>query len=108
MFDCVVTQRVIPGREAEFEALIQQLEANTLACDEGCLRYEWYLSEIPQTYILVERWKDRAAAEAHLLAPHFVSLLPKLRDCATEWFTIARLTRLAQSPQEETGNAAVG
>ncbi len=106
MFDCVVTQRVIAGKEAEFEALLRQLEANTLAGDQGCLRYEWYRAELPQTYTLLERWTDRAAAEAHLRAPHFVALLPKLRDCATEWFTILRLTRLGAARREAAGRVA--
>jgi quinol monooxygenase YgiN len=105
MFDCVVTQRVIAGREVEFEALLRQLEANTLASDRGCLRYEWYRAELPQTYTLLERWTDRAAAEAHLRAPHFLALLPKLRDCATEWFTIVRLARVGEPQQEGTGGA---
>jgi quinol monooxygenase YgiN len=107
MFDCVVTQRVIPGKEAEFEALLRELEADTLASDHGCLRYEWYRAELPQTYTLLERWTDRAAAEAHLRAPHFLALLPKLRECATEWFTIVRLARLGQPRQEGSGSAAV-
>jgi quinol monooxygenase YgiN len=106
MFDCVVTQRINPGREAEFEALLRELEASTLASDQGCLRYEWYRAELPQTYTLLERWTDRSAAEAHLRAPHFLALLPKLRDCATEWFTIVRLARLDPRHREETGSAA--
>jgi quinol monooxygenase YgiN len=94
MFDCLVTQRVIPGREAEFEALIRQVAANTRAQDDGCLRYEWYRGEVPQTYVLIERWRDEEAAAAHLRAPHLLAMLPKLRDCMTEWFTRATLARL--------------
>jgi quinol monooxygenase YgiN len=94
MFDVVVTQRVKPGKEQEFEALARQLEANTLANDKGCLRYEWYRAETPQTYILVERWTDQAAAQTHLKADHFTALLPKLRECVPEPFSITRLMRL--------------
>jgi quinol monooxygenase YgiN len=93
MFDSIVTQRVAPGREAEFEALARQLEVDT-AEEEGCLRYEWYRGEAPQTYVLIERWRDRAAAAAHLEAPHLRAILPRLRDCSTEWFTVMGLTRL--------------
>lgn len=62
MVDIVVTQRVKPGMEQAFEALARQLAANTLANDEGCLRYEWYRAAAPQTYILIERWTEMAAA----------------------------------------------
>jgi quinol monooxygenase YgiN len=99
MFDSVVTQRVSPGREAEFEALARQLEADTRAREEGCLRYEWYRAEAPQTYVLIERWRDRDAAAAHLVAPHLLAILPQLRDCSTEWFTVMSLARLQEDPQ---------
>lgn len=94
MFDVLVTQRVIPGKEQEFEALVRQLEANTLANDPGCLRYEWYRSAEPHTYVLIERWMDQAAAQAHLKAAHMTALLPKIRECVPEPFSINRLTRL--------------
>ena len=66
MVDMVVTQRVNPGMEQAFEALARQLAANTLANDEGCLRYEWYRAAAPQTYILIERWTDTKARRAQL------------------------------------------
>ncbi|HEV2549913.1 MAG TPA: putative quinol monooxygenase [Stellaceae bacterium] len=94
MFDVVVTQRVKPGKEQEFEALVRQLEANTLANDKGCLRYEWYRAETPQTYILVERWTDQAAAQTHLKAEHVTALLSRIRECVPEPFSFTRLTRL--------------
>jgi quinol monooxygenase YgiN len=94
MFDRIVTQRVTPGREAEFEALVRRLEAATLENDEGCVRYEWYRADIPQTFTLIERWRDGEAAAAHLRAPHVLAILPKLRDCSTEWFTVTNLERL--------------
>jgi quinol monooxygenase YgiN len=90
----MVRQRVIPGKEREFEALVKQVEVNTLANDPGCLRYEWYRSAEPQTYLLIERWTDQAAAQAHLKAEHMTALLPKLRDCVPEPFAITRLDRL--------------
>jgi quinol monooxygenase YgiN len=97
MMDIVVTQRVNPGKEKEFEALARQLEASTVANDKGCLRYEWYCSTSPQTYILIERWTDEAAVQAHMKADHFTGLLPKLRECVPEPFSAMRLTRLTQS-----------
>lgn len=41
--------------EATFEALARELTANTMSQDKGCLRYEWYRADAPQTYVLVER-----------------------------------------------------
>ena len=94
MIDMVVTQLVSPGKEQEFEALARQLEANTLANDKGCLRYEWYKATSPSTYILIERWADEAAVQAHLRAGHFEALMPKLRACVPEKFSVMPLRRL--------------
>jgi quinol monooxygenase YgiN len=70
MVDMVVTQRVKPGMEQTFEALARRITANTLANDHGCLRYEWYRADAPQTYILPERWTDVGSVQAHLKSEH--------------------------------------
>ena len=90
----VVTQRVNPGMEERVEALLREITANTLAQDAGCLRYEWYRAEEPHTYVLLERWTDREAVQAHLKADHMAALLPKLMECVPERFSVMRLTRL--------------
>jgi len=94
MIDVIVTQRVHPGKEEAFEALVRQITANTLANAKGCLRYEWYRAETPQTYILIERWTDTAAAQAHLAAEHMAKLMPKIQECVPERFSINRLKGL--------------
>jgi quinol monooxygenase YgiN len=90
----VVTQRIHPGREAEFEALLRELEASTVANDAGCLRYEWYRAEAPQTYILLERWTDLAAVQAHFKAPHMVAIGEKYQSLVPEKFTFVRLSKV--------------
>jgi quinol monooxygenase YgiN len=94
MLDLLVTQRVKPGMEKEFEQVIREVEANTRAHDRGCLRYEWYRAEAPQTYILIERWTDLDAAKAHLSADHLTSLMPKFRACVPENFIVLGLARV--------------
>jgi quinol monooxygenase YgiN len=94
MIDIIATQRVNIGMEAAFEALARELTANTLSQDKGCLRYEWYRADAPQTYILVERWADQAAVQAHLSAGHLAAIMPRLRDCVPEKFSFMRLTRI--------------
>ena len=94
MINVVVTQRVNAGMEEAFEALADEITANTLNLDKGCLRYEWYRADVPQTYILIERWTDQAAVDAHLKADHFAALMPRLRDCVPEKFSVLKLTRI--------------
>jgi quinol monooxygenase YgiN len=80
--------------EPAFEELAREITANTLAKDEGCLRYEWYRAEAPQTYILIERWTNRTAAHAHLAAEHMAQLMPKIAECVPEKFSVNRLVLL--------------
>lgn len=94
MFDVVVTQRVNAGMEEAFEAILRQITANTLSQDDGCLRYEWYRAEARQTYILIERWTDQAAAQAHFKADHMAALWPRVVECVPENFSVTRLTRI--------------
>ena len=92
--NALATQRVQAGKEKELEAILRDLQAATLANDKGCLRYEWYRASTPQTYILLERWADEAAARQHLNAPHVVSAVEKLLSLVLENPKAVRLTKL--------------
>lgn len=94
MIDVIATQRIKPGTEAEVEALLRQTEHDTLANDKGCLRYEWYRSQEPCAYVLIERWEDGASVQAHFKAPHLAKALAALEPYAVEKFTVQRLSRL--------------
>jgi quinol monooxygenase YgiN len=95
MIDIVCTQRIKPGMEARAEKALREAERLTLANDKGCERYEWYRSEEPSTFILIERWTDRESAQAHLRSAHMAEILKELDEIGREKFTINRLARLA-------------
>ena len=97
MIDILVTQRCHPGFEERFEALLRKVEGNTVANDEGCLRYEWYRAPEPQTYVLVERWTSMEAAKTHLNSEHFQAILPEMQACVPERFSIRQLARVSES-----------
>jgi quinol monooxygenase YgiN len=90
----IATLRIQRGKEEEVEAILRDIQAATLANDKGCLRYEWYRASTPQTYILVERWADQAAAQEHLNAPHVVSAVEKLLPLALAQPQAVRITKL--------------
>ena len=94
MLDLIVTQRVNPGMEKPFEDLLREVTKNTLAIDKGCLRYEWYRSPEPYTYILIERWTDREAAQAHLNSDHLAEIMPRYQRCVPGRFHVTMLERL--------------
>jgi quinol monooxygenase YgiN len=75
MIDIVCIQRINPGMEERVERLLQEAEKETLAHDKGCERYEWHRGSNPNTYVLIERWSDREAVQAHLRLAHMERLL---------------------------------
>jgi quinol monooxygenase YgiN len=92
--NAVVTQQIRAGKEEQAETVLRDLQAATLAHDKGCLRFEWYRASTPRTFILLERWADQAAAQAHLNAPHVVGAVEKLLPLIAEQPQAVRLTRL--------------
>jgi quinol monooxygenase YgiN len=97
VFSAIVTQKILPAKRAEFEALVKELEANTVRNDEGCLRYEWYRSDEPDTYYVIESWTDEAAVKAHLKASHLSALMPKLAECVPGPFSFVKIARVGES-----------
>lgn len=61
----VVKFKVKPGQNAAFEAAFRQMEAKVAANEPGNLSYELYRNGQPQTYVIIERYKDLAAVAAH-------------------------------------------
>ena len=89
-----MTQRVQAGKEKEVEAILRDMQAATLTNEKSCLRYEWYRASTPQTYVLLERWTDLAAAQDHLNAPHVVNTVEKLLPLVLENPQAVLLTKL--------------
>jgi quinol monooxygenase YgiN len=85
---------VKPDNQEEFESILKEMVAGTLANDKGCLRYEWYRSDAPDTYVLLESWTDRAAVISHLQAPHMVSTRSRIASMAAADITFASLSKL--------------
>lgn len=95
MIDIICSQRINPGMEERAEKLLREAEKETLAKDKGCERYEWYRGSEAGTYVLIERWTDREAAQTHLRSAHMERILKELAELAPEKFSIRRITRLA-------------
>lgn len=94
MIDIVCIQRIKPGMQEQVEKLLREAEKETLAHDTGCERYEWYRGSEPNTYVLIERWTDREAAQTHIRSGHITRLLKELAELVPEKFSVYMLTRL--------------
>ena len=66
-----------PGQR---EAFLKEVQAQgileAVRREDGCMQYTYYLpvEEEDDTLLLVERWRDQAAQQAHLATPHMAAL----------------------------------
>lgn len=66
-----VSIRIVEGKEKQ---ALEALSALASATNEepGCLHYEVLRGEPPSGHVLLlERWRDEDALEAHMAAPHY-------------------------------------
>jgi quinol monooxygenase YgiN len=77
------------GAHGDVLALIAELRPKSLA-EPGCLAYEVYQSvDVPRSILLVERYRDQTALDAHKQSAHYQELvvgrvLPLLTDRRVE------------------------
>lgn len=67
-----VTYTMRSGMREDFLRLLEKhsFRSHVLA-EQGCLGYDYYRSATdPDVLLLVERWTDRQAQQAHLQQPH--------------------------------------
>ena len=76
IFGLNVTYRMKPGMRGEFLRAVH--EDGLLAAirqEEGCLKYDYYLSaDDADELLLVEHWTERAAQERHTTHPNMAAL----------------------------------
>jgi quinol monooxygenase YgiN len=79
----VVKQQVKPEYADTFPSLVAEFTAGTRA-EPGNLFFDWFRSvEDPNTYLLVEAFRDGAAGEAHVNSPHFQAAMATLGNWLT-------------------------
>ena len=94
MLAVVATLKVKPGSEAEFESVAQEMVAAVNANEPGCLLYILTRSPEPQTYIILERYADQAASDAHVASAHFRAIGPRMGPFMAGRPEILRLTEV--------------
>ncbi|MBN8450538.1 MAG: antibiotic biosynthesis monooxygenase [Candidatus Accumulibacter sp.] len=65
------------GSEGDLQQVLQELPGPSCR-EEGCLGYELFLNEDdPREFVTVERWRDQAAADAHLNSAHVAAVIAR-------------------------------
>lgn len=75
-FICQV--KVAPENAAAFEALMTEVRDQTLANEPGVAWYQFARSaDVPDTYVMVEVYRDAAAHASHMETPWVTGSLPR-------------------------------
>lgn len=81
MIGVIATLKVQAGKEAEFETHANALVAAVNANEPGCVLYDLFKSKEGGTYVFMEKYKDKAALDAHGKTDYFLAAQPKLGPC---------------------------
>jgi quinol monooxygenase YgiN len=80
MLGIIATLTIKPGTNAAFEETMGKLAAAVRAGEPGNKLYALHKTDDPNVYVMLERYDDQAALEAHRAAPHFKELGRKLGE----------------------------
>ena len=76
MYTIYVKFLCLPGKR---EAYIQKMKETgileAIRAEDGCIRYEYYLSEKdPDVILLIEQWQTKQNQQVHLTQPHMAQM----------------------------------
>ena len=83
---------VLTARPGMRDAVLKEFRANVpnVRAEKGCIEYgaaldleggpKWQTHYGPDTFVVIEKWTDLAALQAHAAAPHMVVYGAKVRD----------------------------
>ena len=74
MLGVIATLRIKPGANAEFEKAMGELQKAVRANEPGNKLYVLHQTDDPTVYVMLERYTDQAALEAHRASAHFKTL----------------------------------
>jgi quinol monooxygenase YgiN len=80
MLGVIAKLTIKPGSNAGFEAAMKSLQAKVRADEPGNHLYALHKTEDVNVYVMLERYQDQAALEAHRAAPHYKELGRKLGE----------------------------
>ena len=82
MITVTAIQTVVPGREADLEALMADLTAQIRANEPGCVGFDYVRPDRDgPTRLVVERYRDEDALEAHKTTAYLRDFIPAMMQC---------------------------
>lgn len=89
MITVTAIQLVVPGKEAELQALMVGLTAQVKGNEPGCATFDWVRSNAnPQSYLVIEQYVDQQAFSLHQNTSYLKDFIPKLMTCLQQAPTV--------------------
>ena len=89
MYTIYVVFKCVEGKREEYiERLKSEGIVDEVRKEDGCIRYDYYLSEKdPDEILLIEAWESKKHQEIHIEQPH----MAKLRELKPEFVVSTEL-----------------
>lgn len=89
MYTIYVVFKCVEGKREEYiERLKSEGIVDEVRKEDGCIRYDYYLSEKdPDEILLIEAWESKKHQEIHIEQPH----MAKLRELKPEFVVSTKL-----------------
>ena len=81
MLGTIAKLTIKPGTNVHFDAVMRALQAKVQAHEPANKLYALHKTDDPNVYVMLERYDDQAAFDAHRVALHFLAPPPKMFDC---------------------------
>ena len=81
MVAVVATLKIQDGKEAEFEEVMKELAGQVRANESGCQLYQICRSRKAGTYVVMERYDDMEAFQAHSKTDYFKAAGARMAPC---------------------------
>jgi len=86
--------KIQPGKNKEFESIFSELQAAVRANEPGNNFYACHRTDDENVYVVLEQYKDQAAADAHGASEHFRTIGAKLGGVMAGRPELERLTSI--------------
>ena len=71
-----------PGMHQTLRDIAYALQHEHAPRENGCLKYDTFIDG--DTFVILDQWRDQAALDAHLQAPHVAHYAPQIKDSVVD------------------------
>lgn len=82
MIIVIARATILPGKHQRIRDIAHALQYEHAPREDGCLKYDTFVDG--DTFVILDQWRDQAALDAHLQAPHVAQYAPQIKDSVVD------------------------